>query len=135
MIAISIQENPPNSFEQVFSLVYRKCMAAQYAFRSTVHTTLKYSPGELAYGRNMLLPFSAQVNWPDLLQHKQNTIDKTNIRENKGRHSHDYRVGDMVLILNRTTFRNKLAPTTLPEGPWKISQVHTNGTVSILRNK
>ena len=45
MIAISIQENPPYSFEQVSSLVYRKCMAAQYAIRSSVHTTLKYSPG------------------------------------------------------------------------------------------
>ncbi len=82
----------------------------------------------------MLLPFSTQINRPDLLQHKQDTIDKTNIRENKGRNSHDYKVGDMVLILNRTTFKNKSAPTTLPEGPWKINQVHTNGTVSILRN-
>ena len=70
MIAISIQENPPTSFEQVSSLVYRKCMAAQYAIRSTVNTTLKYSPGELAYGRNMLLPFSTPLDWHELLQRK-----------------------------------------------------------------
>ena len=46
----------------------------------------------------------------------------------------DYKVGDLVLILNTANFKGKLEPSTLPDGPWKIVQVHTNGTVSILRN-
>ena len=37
-------------------------------------------------------------------------------------------------FLNKNQFKNKLEPTVLYEGPWTIQQVHTNGTVSILRN-
>ena len=51
MIAISLRENPPQKYEEVSTLVFRKCMAAQYSIRSTVNTTLKHTPGELAFGR------------------------------------------------------------------------------------
>ena len=46
-----------------------------------------------------------------------------------------YKVGDLVIMLNKTTLKGTLEPSTLPEGPWKITQVHTNGTVSILHNQ
>jgi len=65
---------------------------------------------------------------------KQQVINTHNIKENSRRRYFDYKVGDKILILNKSTFRGKLEPSTLPEGPWKILQVHTNGTVSILRN-
>ena len=109
-------------------------MATQYALRATVHSTMKLSPGELAFGRNMLNPFSTQINWDELLKRKQETIDRYNFKENSNRLDFDYKIGDKVLILNKTTFRNKLDPSTLPEGPWEIKQVHANGTVSIQRN-
>ena len=59
MIAISLRENPPRNFEDVSTLIFRKCMAAQYAVRATVNTTLKYTPGELAFGRDMILPLAS----------------------------------------------------------------------------
>ena len=134
MLAISIQENPPKSYEEAANLVQSKCMTTQFALRATIHSIMKISPGELAFGRNILNPFSPQINWVEMLQDKQRTIDKYNFKENTRRRDFDYKIGDKVLILNKATFRGKLDPTTLPEGPWEIKQVHTNGTVSILRH-
>ena len=112
-------------------MVHRKCAAAQFAIRATSHSQHKFSSGEMAFGRHMLLPFSTQINWDEILRRKQSLIDETNIEENNGRRFHDYKINDQVLILNKNFHRGKLEPTTLPKGPWKIVQVHTNGTVSI----
>ena len=67
-IAISLKENPPTSFEEVSILVQRKYMSAQFAQRTTVDTALKYSPGEFAFGGNILHPLSSQINWEDLMK-------------------------------------------------------------------
>ena len=66
MVVISLRENPPNKFEERSSLVHSKCMAAQYAIRATVNTTLQNIPGELAFRRNMLHPFSSKINWSSI---------------------------------------------------------------------
>ena len=89
----------------------------------------------MAFGRHMLYPFSKQIDWEQILNRKQDLVDKTNFKENAKRKYHDYKEGDLILILNKQNQKGKLDPITLPEGPWKIVQVHTNGTVSILRNK
>ena len=78
MIAISLRENPPLKYEEVSTLVLRNCMAAQYSIQSTINMTLKHTPGELAFGRDMLLPVPSQINWQQLLQRKQNIIAQTN---------------------------------------------------------
>ena len=61
-------------------------------------------------------------------------MDKANIKENTKRRFFDYKEGDLILILNKQGHKGKLDDVTLPEGPCKITQIHTNGTVSILRN-
>ena len=40
-------------------------MAAQYAVRTTVHSTLKYTPGELVFHTDMIqmIPFSSKIDW------------------------------------------------------------------------
>ena len=83
----------------------------------------------------MLYPFSKQVDWQQIMNRKQEIINAANIKENPKRKKIDYKVGNLILILNEQSNRGKLEPITLPEGPWKITQVNTNGTVSILRNK
>ena len=89
----------------------------------------------MAFGRYMFYPFSKQINWKQNLNRKLDLVDKTNFKENAKRKYYDYKEGDLILILNKQHQKGKLDPTTLSEGPWKITQVHTNGTVSILRNK
>ena len=66
---------------------------------------------------------------------KQDKVNNTNERQNRSRKEFDYQVGRKILILNNTQLKGKLEPTVLNEGPWIIKTVHTNGTVSILRNK
>ena len=83
MIAISLRENPPLKYEDVSNLVLRKCMAAQYAIRATINMTLKHTTGELAFGRDMILPIPSKVNWENLFQHKQTVISQTNAKENQ----------------------------------------------------
>ena len=80
--------NPWDEFEDSWLSGYpfpsrclmRKCKVAQFVIRATTHSTLKFSPGELAFGRNILHPFSTQVNWEELLKKKQETIEKANIK-------------------------------------------------------
>ena len=37
--------------------------ATAYAIRSTYHTTLQATPGQLVFGRDMLLPIKFQADW------------------------------------------------------------------------
>ena len=83
----------------------------------------------------MLYPFSKQIDWNQLLEQKQRLVDQANIKENSKRRFFDYKENDLVLILNKNINKGKLEPNVLPEGPWKVVQVHTNGTLSTLRNK
>ena len=83
----------------------------------------------------MLHPFPSKVDWSQLLKHKQERVNDINHRENQGRKEFDHQVGQEVLILNKNQVKGKLEPKVLNEGSWTIQKVHTNGTVSILRNK
>ena len=102
--------------------------ATAYALRSTYHTTLGATPGQVVFGQDMILPVQFKTDWALIAQRKQQQIDKSNKAENKKRIAHDYEVGDKVL-LNKPGILPKLAvPRT---GPYDIIKVHTNGTVLI----
>ena len=117
IISISLQENPPTSFEEVSTLIQRKCIAAQFSIRAIVNSQFKISPGKLAFGRHMTYPFSRKVDWNQLLTQKQKLVDQDNIMENSKRKIFDYKENDLVLILNKNSNKDKLEPNILPEGP------------------
>ena len=92
-IAISLRENPPAKYEDISNLFFTKCMAVQHTIsRSIVNMTLKHKPGELAFGRDMILPISSDINWKYLFQCKQINISQTNEKEDQSRKDHDYRI-------------------------------------------
>ena len=99
-IAVSLQENPPVSYEEVSSLIQCKCVAAQFSIRATIHSQIKSSPGEMAFGRHVLYPFSKQIDWKQILNRKQDLVDKTNFKENTKRKYYDYKEGELIIILN-----------------------------------
>lgn len=72
--------------------------AAAFAVRSTYHTTLRKTPGQLVFGRHMIFNTTHIANWEVIRQNKQKLIDKNNKRENAKRVKHDYKVGDKVLL-------------------------------------
>ena len=118
-----IDDSDPNPFDGIVS-------AIMCAVRSTYHTTLKATPGQLVFGRDMILPLQFHADWERIRLTKQKRINENNERENARRKEHDYAVNDKVLKLVPT--RAKMDPPR--DGPYIITRCHTNGTVT-LRNE
>ena len=87
------------------------------------------SPGSIAFGRDMFLDIPLRADVLTLQEHRQGLVDKRLLRANARRVSHDYAVGDLVFKRNYLGFSDKLTATY--SGPYAVSGVHTNGTVTI----
>jgi hypothetical protein len=101
--------------------------ATAFAVRSTYHTTLQKTPGQLVFGRDMIFNIQHTANWEYIRARKQQIIKKNNVNENKKRIAHTYSVGDKVML--RVGTENKYEPPF--SGPHSILQVNTNGTVRL----
>jgi hypothetical protein len=108
--------------------------SAAYAIRSTFHTTFKATPGKLVFGRDMLLPIKFMADWGTIEQQRQKEMGCNNKRENDSRISHDYKVGDKIILLKKPGkhLRKLEAPRT---GPPTVTAIYTNGTVRIQKGK
>jgi hypothetical protein len=71
--------------------------ACAFGIRSTCHTTLQASPGELVFGRDMIHYISFQANWDRIKNNEQKNIESSNKRENINRIKHKHSVGDRTL--------------------------------------
>ena len=105
--------------------------AVAYAICSTYHTTLQAMPGQLVFGQDMILPLKFQANWALIAAWKKETIIKSNEWENKKCHFHTFKVGDKVL-LEQPIKKGKISAPC--KGLYKITRVHTNGTVHVRKN-
>jgi len=101
--------------------------AAAFAMRSTYHTTLQATPGQLVFGRDMVLNIQHEADWTAIKARKQELIRKNNRIENSKRIPHQYKVGDQVMLENHQA--NKYEDPY--KGPYRIQQVNTNGTVRL----
>jgi transposase InsO family protein len=90
--------------------------ATAFAVRSTYCTTLKKTPGQLVFGRDMIFNIQHVANWEYIRQNKQDRIEKNNNAENAKRVHHTYKEGDPVL-LRRGTENKYEAPY---KGPFNI---------------
>ena len=97
-----------------------------WAIFSTHHTTLHASPIQLVFGWDMLLDMNFLADWEAIRLKKQKDIDNNNSKENSLRVSHDYQVGDKVLVTDKDIRRKLNYPT---KGPYSIIQVYTNCTI------
>jgi hypothetical protein len=71
----------------------------KWALNSTYHTTLEATPGQLAFGRDMIMPTSYIANWHLIRLKRQQQTDKNTICENNSRIPHHYNINDKVLNL------------------------------------
>jgi len=101
---------------------------AVYAIRSAIHTTLGYSPAQLAFGWDMFMPVNFPVDWEAIRARKQKSIHKSNIRENQKRIPHVYKEGDYVTLERKGIILKLSFPR---QGPYKVLKAHDNGTVTI----
>ena len=101
--------------------------AAAFAVRSTYHTTLQKTPGQLVFGRDMIFNVKHTANWEYIKARKQKLISKNNKLENAKRTPHTYTAGDQVML--RIGTENKQEQPY--SGPHSIVEVKTNGTVRL----
>ena len=104
--------------------------ATAYALRATYNTTLKATPAQLVFGRDMILPISYEADWDAITARKQRKIDENCARENRKRLRHEYKLGDQVTL----DIKRLIPKLQIPkEGPFDVVQTHDNGTVTIKR--
>ena len=84
-------------------------------------------PGQLIFGRDMILNTSFIADWEAIRLRKQKIIDNKNQIENKNRKLHIYRIRDNVLVRNKNE-NNHEEPYI---GPYPITRVWTNGNVTM----
>jgi transposase InsO family protein len=115
-----VHTDPPRTVAQARLLVDEALARAQMALRCVVSTPLQATPGSLAFGRDMFLDVPYIADWQLIQQRRQQLVDEARRRINLKRRSYDYVVGH--------------APTKLrlrKEGPYTITQVHTNGNITM----
>ena len=70
-----------------------------YAIRCSYHSTLLATPGQLVFGRDMLLNIGFEPNYEQVWARKQRRINYNNVRENAKRVNHTYSVGNYAYVL------------------------------------
>jgi len=98
-----------------------------YAINSAINSTAKVSSGAFIFQRGMLLPIQCIKNWELIRHRKQLRIQQNNFLENKRRRPFTYTPNMEVMLADPTGV--KLSAKC--KGPFKISKVHSNGTVTI----
>ena len=101
---------------------------AAWAIRSTYHTVLQASPGAAVFGRDMLFDIPHLTDWTAIGKRRQELEDRNNNRENNSRVDFDYRVGQKVLLRKDGIIHKAELKYN---GPYIITEVHTNGTIRI----
>ena len=104
--SFELQDNPYLDLDDPWSGILA---AASFAMCSMYHTTLCTMPGQLIFGRDMILNIQYLADWTVIKARKQPLICKNNIIENSKYIPHQYKVGDMVMLENHRT--NKYEPT------------------------
>ena len=99
-----------------------------WAIRASYHSTLQSTPAQLVSGRDMLFNIKKTINWKLITENKRKQIARDNQRENTGRIQHFYKVGDEVLRIKRGI---KIKYSRLKSYPYRITTIHTNGTVTM----
>ena len=105
--------------------------ATLWATQSAHHTMLEASPGQLVFGRDMLMGAKFNADWARIAQRKIDSTNKSNKRENASRIQHTCQAGDRVSLKKPGKCCRKMSSTH--KGPCKVIAVCTNGTARIQR--
>ena len=119
--------NPPENLDEASDLVDDALATAMHAMRTNVATALGSSPGALVFSRDMFLDIPLIADWRVIKQRREQLVNESLRRNNTKRRNFDYEQGQRVLKKRHKP--NKLGLRT--EGPYDITRIHTNGTVTI----
>jgi hypothetical protein len=98
-----------------------------YGLRSTYHSSITATPGQIVFGRDMVIYSIFLANWKNIAEKHLTQIRNLNTAKNKSHFHHYYSIGDLVYI-----FKSHNDPKFASlQGSFQILQVHSNGTVKI----
>ena len=83
---------------------------------------------QLVFGRDAVLNMRHLADWRYIRERKQDSIDRSNARENAKRLPHQYKPGDQVLI--KAEQKRKFG-TDAYLGPYVADRVFDNGTLRV----
>ena len=93
-----------------------------------------HNPSQLVFGMDMIFRQQADIDWQLLKLQCHAQAIENNKKENKNRVPHDYKVGDLVLIVQKPYERKRKAKINTPtEGPFPIIRTYSNGNARIQR--
>jgi hypothetical protein len=104
--------------------------ATAFVVKSTFHTSLQSTPGQLMRGRDTIFNIQHIANWEIIKEGQQKIINLNNKKEKAKRVQHVYQVGDKV-PLHRGT---KKKYESSYNDPFVLMQVNDNGTVCLRVN-
>ncbi len=92
---------------------------------------LKASPGAAIFGRDILFDIPFLADWNKIGDYRQHQTDLNTEQENKSHIGYDYKVGDKVQVRKDGILQK--TKSCYNSDPWKITTVHTNGTIRVQR--
>jgi hypothetical protein len=118
---------PPQNVANAAQYVDEALSIAMHAMQAGVHSTLGSSPGNLVFNRDMFLNIPLIADWHAITERREHLIHENLMRENQKKRGYVY--APQQLVLKKKWKPKKLGERT--SGPYKIVQVHVNGTVTI----
>ena len=105
-----------------------------WAIRTTVPSNAPHNPSQLIFRMDMIFRQQAKIDWQLLKHQRCKQAIANNRKENKNRRMHEYKIGNLVLIIQKPYERKRKAKINTPtEGPFPIIRTHSNGNVRIQR--
>ena len=86
-----------------------------------------YIPGQLIFGRDIILLIKHRVYWESIRHKKHMQIDRDNTQESKNRAYYDYKLGDKLMLTNHTEYKYE----TPHKGSFVITYCFTNGMLHL----
>ena len=106
ILKTTIKALPPQNVDNINNLVEDALTAVMHILRATVSTTLKATPGGLAFACNMLLNVPLIADCKAIQNYREQLVDKALLNSNKKRINYDYRVRQKILKYNTNQFHN-----------------------------
>ena len=117
-----IHANPPRTLGDAKTLIDSALATTSHALRTNVSQVTGYSPGALAFHRDMLLDIPLIIDLQQIRNKRQISVDENLRRVNAKRSSFDYQPGQKILKKNHeyTKFGERW------DRPFEISKIHLN---------
>jgi hypothetical protein len=123
-----VHTNPPQNMTKARDIIDDALATAMHAMQTTIATTLRSTPGALAFAQDMFLNVPLIADWQAIARTCEHHVNENLRCANRKQRQYDYAPGQQVLkkVHNPTNVGVRI------EGPRTIECVHINGSLTIL---